>query len=179
MTLHIGFISNKKGKQKRADLVFKAIFFFFTPTIHLFLLCLSRILSCHVITTKRCSATAVVSLLVYIIQLTESATLKYFQWRIFFPKHFCFQYSRTHASISITIRYIYQKLCTFTNDFPAVSSFRTMSSNPSSADPSTSTFVSSMVFNIVISTVLMLSFGIARKVSMRIYAPRTYLVPER
>ena len=51
--------------------------------------------------------------------------------------------------------------------------------DPSSADASTSTFVSSMVFNTVIATVLMLSFGIARAVSKRVYAPRTYLVPER
>ncbi|KAI8578473.1 hypothetical protein K450DRAFT_246997 [Umbelopsis ramanniana AG] len=47
-----------------------------------------------------------------------------------------------------------------------------------SADPSTSTFVSSLVFNAVISVVLIGSFGIARTVSKRIYAPRTYLVPE-
>ncbi|KAG2183385.1 hypothetical protein INT43_006391 [Umbelopsis isabellina] len=49
----------------------------------------------------------------------------------------------------------------------------------SSADPSTSTFVSSIVFNVVIATVLMLCFGIARKISRRIYAPRTYLVSEK
>lgn len=36
-----------------------------------------------------------------------------------------------------------------------------------------------MVFNIVIATVLMISFGIARGISKRVYAPRTYLVPER
>lgn len=36
-----------------------------------------------------------------------------------------------------------------------------------------------MVFNVVIAAVLMLCFGIARKISKRIYAPRTYLVSEK
>ncbi|KAH8551573.1 hypothetical protein BGW37DRAFT_494178 [Umbelopsis sp. PMI_123] len=59
-----------------------------------------------------------------------------------------------------------------------MSSNNTAADQQLSADASTSTFVSSLVFNVVVASLLTLSFGVARAISNRIYAPRTYLVPE-
>lgn len=48
-----------------------------------------------------------------------------------------------------------------------------------SADSSISTFTSSLVFNVAITTVIFVAFDIVRKRNKKVYEPRTYLVPER
>ncbi|KAF9910060.1 hypothetical protein EC991_007391 [Linnemannia zychae] len=51
--------------------------------------------------------------------------------------------------------------------------------NPASADASVSTFVSSIIFTVAVSSVLFLAFAILRSRFPRIYAPKTYMGPER
>ncbi|KAG0274814.1 hypothetical protein BGZ95_009437 [Linnemannia exigua] len=51
--------------------------------------------------------------------------------------------------------------------------------NPAEADASVSTFVSSAIFTVAVSSILFLAFAILRSRFPRVYAPKTYMGPDR